>query len=139
MLRTMLAAVAILGAGIGVASADPRGLWLASDGAHVDIASCGNDLCGVLVRTATPLDPDTGKPWTDKNNIDPRLQNRPLVGVRVLIGMRPNGAGAWSGRVYNTDDGKIYDGKLSEIDARTVRVEGCVSMMCGGDDMTRIK
>jgi hypothetical protein len=41
------------------AVADPIGLWLARDGAHVDIAPCGNELCGVLVSTASPIDPAT--------------------------------------------------------------------------------
>ena len=54
--------------------------------------------------------------------------------------MRPNGVGKWSGRLYNTDNGKTYNGKLSELDARTIRVEGCVaSILCGGENMTRIK
>jgi uncharacterized protein (DUF2147 family) len=126
--------------GVGVALADPSGLWLAGDGARLSISSCGNELCGVLVHTASPLDPDTGRPWTDKNNADPHLQNRPLVGVHVLIAMRPNGAGTWSGRLYNIDDGKTYDGNLRELDARTIRVEGCAAtILCGGENMTRIK
>ena len=136
----MLAAATMLCASIGVASADPHGLWLAGDGARVSIASCGNELCGIMVRTASPLDPATGRPWTDKNNIDPHLQNRPLVGVHVLIAMRPNGIGKWSGLLYSTDDGKTYTGNLSELDAKTIRVEGCVSsILCGGENMTRIK
>jgi uncharacterized protein (DUF2147 family) len=55
------------------------------------------------------------------------------------MGMRPKGAGTWSGQVYNVDDGKIYTGNLKEIDAKTIRVEGCVSSLCGGENMTRIK
>jgi len=139
MLNKMLASVVMLCAGIGVARADPNGLWLAGDGAHIGIASCGNELCGVLLATGSPVDPATGRSWTDKNNIDPRLQKRPLVGVQVIRGMRHNGAGIWSGHVYNTDDGKIYAGNMKEIDARTIRIEGCVSAMCGGENMTRIK
>ena len=140
ILRRVVASIAMLCAGIGVALADPKGLWLADDGAHVSITACGSDLCGVLVHTGSPLDPDTGRPWTDKNNADPHLQNRPLIGVTVLIAMRPNGVGKWSGHLYNTDDGKTYNGNLSELDARTIHVEGCVgTVLCGGEDMTRIK
>jgi uncharacterized protein (DUF2147 family) len=138
-LRQVFFSAAVLGASIGIALAEPTGLWLAGDGAQIQIAPCGNDLCGVLVRTASPVDPMTKKPWTDKNNVDPRLQTRSLLGVQVLIGMRPNGAGKWLGRLYNTDDGKIYTGKLSEIDGRKIRVEGCVSFLCGGENMTRVK
>lgn len=139
VLRDVFASIVMVCLGVGVASADPRGLWLAGDGAHVSIASCGSELCGVLASTATATDPATGRPWTDKNNIDQRLQERPLVGVHVLIGMRAAGEAKWSGHVYNTDDGKTYSGSLTELDARTVRVEGCVALLCGGENMIRIK
>jgi uncharacterized protein (DUF2147 family) len=139
MLRETLAFIAALYAGCGIAFADPNGLWLAGDGARIEIASCGSELCGILVHTGSAVDPATGRPWTDKNNVDPRLQKRQLQGVPVLFGMRPNGAGKWIGRVYNVDDGKIYTGKLSEVDAHTIRVEGCVSVFCGGETMTKIK
>jgi len=136
----MFAAIAMTCASIGVAFADPIGLWLARDGAQVKIAPCGNELCGVLVGAVTSIDPATGQPWTDKNNIDPNLRNRPLIGVEVLIAMRPNGVGKWSGRLYNKNDGKTYTGYLNEIDPRTIRVEGCaLSILCGGENMTRIR
>jgi uncharacterized protein (DUF2147 family) len=122
-----------------LALADPTGVWLAKDGARVTIAPCGDGLCGVLTTTKSATDPETGAPWTDKHNINPAQRDRPLVGVAVLIGMHPDGAGWWIGHLYNVDDGKTYFGKLNEIDARTVRVEGCVGLICGGDNMTRIK
>ena len=132
--------IIVMGTSIGVVVADPAGLWLVRDGAHVEIAPCGNELCGILVSASSPIDPATGRPWADKNNIDPNLRNRPLVGVQVLIAMRPNGFGKWSGRLYNRGDGKTYTGYLNELDARTIRVEGCVlSILCGGENMTRIK
>jgi uncharacterized protein (DUF2147 family) len=121
------------------ALADPTGLWLAKDGAHVSVTACGDTLCAVLASAKSLTDPATGAPWTDKQNIDPALRNRPLVGVPVLIGMQPNGNGKWSGRLYNTEDGKTYSGNLIELDARTIRIEGCVAFICGGDNLTRIK
>jgi uncharacterized protein (DUF2147 family) len=93
----------------------------------------------VLASTKSPTDPETGAPWTDKHNIDPALRSRPLVGVAVLMGMRPASNDRWSGHLYNTDDGKTYFGNIIEIDARTIRIEGCVGLICGGDNLTRIK
>ena len=121
------------------ALADPTGLWLAKDGAHVSVTSCGDALCAVLASTKSPTDPETGAPWTDKHNIDPALRSRPLAGVEVLINMRPTSSDKWSGHLYNTDDGKTYFGNLIEIDARTIRIEGCVGLICGGDNLRRIK
>jgi uncharacterized protein (DUF2147 family) len=101
-----------------LALADPIGLWLAKDGAHVSITACSDALCAVLVSTKSPNDPATGAPWTDKHNSNPALRSRPLVGVAVLMGMQSNGSGKWSGHLYNTDDGKTYSGNLIEIDQK---------------------
>jgi uncharacterized protein (DUF2147 family) len=122
-----------------MAFADPKGLWLAQDGAHVRVGSCGNALCATIARPKSPTDPQTGRPWTDKNNPNPALRNRSLVGVAVLYGLVPDGPGRWSGRLYNVDNGNSYSGRLLELDPRTVRVEGCVIGLCGGQNMRRIK
>jgi len=83
-LGALFATIVMVCTNIGVAVADPTGLWLARDGAHVEIAPCGNELCGILVSASSPIDPATGQQWADKNNIDPNLRNRPLVEVQVL-------------------------------------------------------
>ena len=121
------------------ALADPRGLWLAQDGAQVRIAPCGDYLCAILVKTKTAADPETGQPWTDKHSHDPAQRNRPLVGTAVLSSLVPDGLGKWSGQLYNVDDGGSYEGHLLELNARTVRVEGCALGICGGQNMTRIQ
>jgi len=123
----------------GTAAADPRGLWLAEDGAKVRVSSCGRALCATLASPKSPTDPATGAAWTDKNNIDPGQRGRPLVGVFVLSGMLPDGPGRWSGELYNTDDGHTYPGHLVEIDRRTIRIEGCALGICGGKNLSRIQ
>jgi hypothetical protein len=55
----------------GSASADPKGLWLAQDGAHVKVGPCGAALCATIAAPKSAYDPETGRPWTDKNNPDP--------------------------------------------------------------------
>jgi uncharacterized protein (DUF2147 family) len=123
----------------GTALADPRGLWLAQDGARVRVGLCGGALCATIATPKSAVDPETGQPWTDKNNPDPALRNRPLVGVPVLYSLVPDGPGRWSGRLYNVDNGNSYAGHLLELDARTIRVEGCAIGICGGQNMTRLK
>ena len=121
------------------AQADPKGLWQAQDGAVVRVASCGAGLCASVASARSPTDPETGRPWTDKHNPDPALRSRPLVGVMVLYAMMPEGAGRWAGTLYNTDDGKSYQGRLVEIDHGTIRVEGCVIGICGGRNLRRLR
>jgi uncharacterized protein (DUF2147 family) len=123
----------------GTAHADPRGVWLARDGAWVRVSSCGKGICGTLAKTKSPVDPDTGKPWTDKNNPDPARRDRPLVGVEVFMSMMPDGPGKWSGHLYNTDGGQTVPGHILEVDHKTIRVEGCAGTLCGGQNMTRIR
>ena len=123
----------------GAAVADPKGLWLAEDGAKVRVSSCGEALCATLASPKSPTDPATGAAWTDKNNADPALRGRPLVGVFVLNAMLPDGPGRWSGELYNTDNGHTYRGHLVEIDPKTIRIEGCVLVICGGKNLTRIQ
>jgi len=135
------AAVIVLSvfASAGSAFADPKGLWLAQDGAHVRVGNCGGTLCATTAKPKSPVDPQTGQPWTDKNNPDPAQRGRSLVGVPVLYGLVPDGPGRWSGHLYNIDNGNVYAGHLLELDARTIRVEGCAIGICGGQNMSRIK
>jgi uncharacterized protein (DUF2147 family) len=136
----------ILSAGIFMASvvsgtlhADPIGLWRASDGGLTRISPCGAALCGYIVTVNPRIDPSTGRPATDKNNADPSKRDRPLVGIPILIDMRPDGPGHWSGQLYDTDRGQDFLGHLLEIDANTVRVEGCALGICGGENMSRAR
>jgi uncharacterized protein (DUF2147 family) len=124
---------------VGPASADPKGLWLAQDGAYVRVASCGAALCATIAKPKSPVDPETGRPWTDKNNPDPAQRGRSLVGVPVLYNLVPEGPGRWSGRLYNVDNGNGYAGRLLELGPATIRVEGCAIGICGGQNMSRIK
>jgi len=123
----------------GVASADPKGLWLAQDGAHVQVRPCGAGLCAVIAAPKSAVDPETGRPWTDRHNHDPAPRGRALVGVPVLYGLVPEAPGRWSGELYNVDNGNVYTGHLLELGPRTIRVEGCAIGICGGQNMTRIK
>lgn len=132
--------VMLLGvAGMASAQADPRGLWLAQDGAKVRVGPCGGSLCATIAEPKSRVDPSTGQPWTDKNNHDPALRNRPLVGVAVMWGLRPDGPGKWSGTLYNNDNGDTYNGHLLELGPRTIRIEGCVIGICGGQNLSRIQ
>jgi uncharacterized protein (DUF2147 family) len=123
----------------GTAFADPKGLWLAQDVARVRVGPCGGALCATIAAPKSQVDPETGRPWTDKNNPDPAQRGRPLVGVPVLYGLVLDGPGRWSGRLYNVDNGNSYAGHLLELGPTTIRVEGCAIGICGGQNMTRIK
>ena len=137
-LRFALSFPVMLGAATS-AVADPNGLWRADDGGTLRIARCGQALCATIVTVVPAIDPDTGRPWTDKFNADPAKSNRPLIGVQVLFGLQPDGPGKWKGQLYNSDDGMTYEGHLIEQSPTSVRIEGCTLGVCGGDDLTRVR
>jgi uncharacterized protein (DUF2147 family) len=121
------------------AHADPRGLWLAQDGAKVRVAACGKAICGKIAVAKSPTNPDTGQPWTDKDNPDSALRSRPVVGIEVFISMMPDGPGKWTGELYNINGGQTVPGHLYEIDAKTLKVEGCAGNLCGSQNLTRLE
>ena len=137
-----MTAAALLAAAINTsAAADATGIWLTEDGkAKVRVAACGPALCGTIISLKEANDPDTGRPKTDKNNADAGLRSRPVIGVQVVLGMKPSGtANKWSGQVYNAEDGKTYSGSLTLQDANTIRLEGCIlgGLVCKGSTWSR--
>lgn len=133
-----LVVLALLALTIDPASADPIGLWLDKDGTTIRVQACGQALCGAIAALNPPNDPATGKPWTDKNNSDRTLRDRPLVGVPVFLTMRPNGRGRWSGQLYDSDRGGTVTGHLIELSPDKLRVEGCLLVVCGSETLTRV-
>jgi uncharacterized protein (DUF2147 family) len=120
-------------------AADPAGIWMSGDGGtKVRITNCGDSLCGSVVWLKEPIDKATGKPKTDKYNPDEARKTRPMLGLQVIHGMKPNGSGKWSGQIYNADDGKTYRSNLMLESPTKARVEGCVLIICIGENWTRV-
>jgi uncharacterized protein (DUF2147 family) len=139
MLRAPALAIALMGASTLASYAiDPIGTWLTEEGkATVRVADCGGALCATIVSLREPNDPQTGRPKTDGYNIDAGKRNRPIVGVQILMGLRPQGANKWSGQVYNPEDGKTYDANVVLENANILKVQGCVLFICKTNTWTR--
>ena len=120
-------------------AADATGTWLTEGGkARVRIAKCGDALCGTIVSLAEPNDPATGRPRTDNNNVDASKRSRPLVGVAIVLGMKPSGADRWSGQVYNAEDGKTYTGHFTLQGPSVAKLKGCaMAIFCKSQSWTR--
>jgi uncharacterized protein (DUF2147 family) len=137
----MVAAIAILLGTVAARaqSGEPVGVWLTEKGdARVRVTKCGSGICGVIVGLKDPIDPATGRPQVDDKNPNPALRSRPVIGISLFIAMRPSGPGRWSGQIYNADDGSTYASNVSVTGADTLRVEGCVGVLCGGETWTRV-
>lgn len=138
--RFAFAAVAMLSMSEAARAADPAGTWLTENGrSRVRIADCGGALCGTVVWLKEPNDPETGKPKTDKNNADAGKRSRPIIGVPIILSMKPAGAAKWAGHVYNAEDGKTYTGNLTYAGGNSLQLEGCAmgGLFCRSQTWTK--
>ena len=130
MKRTLFALPLLLAPLSPAAAAAPSvaGLWRTEDGsALVEIAPCGQQMCGHVTRVLAS-GPDV--PRTDVNNSDPSRRTRSLVGLPILWGFHA-GPKAWEGgRAYDPKSGKSYDASLRLNTDGSLRVTGCVLIIC---------
>ena len=116
---------------------DPSGTWLTQAGdARVRVSKCGAGICGVIVWLRDPVDA-SGKPQVDDKNPNPALKRRPMIGLPLFSGMHPTGPNRWSGQIYNADDGSTYASNISLAGPDTLKVEGCMGALCGGENWSR--
>jgi uncharacterized protein (DUF2147 family) len=126
-----LIAALSLAAAAQAAGPDPvQGEWLTSSGsAKVRISPCADKVCGTIVWLKAPLTPE-GKPKTDANNPDPNLRQRPVVGMQLIRDFK-SAQGKWvDGKIYDPQSGKTYASKLTPNPDGTLKVEGCISVIC---------
>jgi uncharacterized protein (DUF2147 family) len=111
---------------------DATGEWLvAKQLARIRIVNCNDRLWGVVSWEA--------RPGIDDKNPDPRLRNRPTLGMPILLGMTRSKPNQWDGQIYNSEDGRTYSANISLADPATLKVQGCVlGFLCGGENWTRV-
>jgi uncharacterized protein (DUF2147 family) len=106
---------------------EPYGTWAMSNGkVIVKVSDCGGRLCGTIIGLKEPISKIDGKPKVDRENPDASKRKRPLIGLSILIGMKPAGDNKWKGAIYNPDDGRTYSANV-RLDGDTMKVQGCVA------------
>ena len=122
-------------AGIGPAlAADPTGDWKVADGvANIRVAQCNGSMWGAVAWEQKP----GGR---DDHNPDVSKQNRPTLGMPILIDMKKKASvDQWEGQVYNAKDGQLYSSTIKPVDADHLEIQGCVlGFLCGGETWTRV-
>ncbi len=135
-----MAAVLVVAMPLGLAMAkagEPYGTWSMGK-VTIKVTDCGGGLCGIIVGLKEPISKIDGKPKVDRENPDASKRTRPLIGLAVLIGMKPAGDGKWQGAIYNPDDGNTYSASI-KVDGDTLKVKGCVvGILCKNNSFTRI-
>lgn len=136
-LRTLLATglVTVVATGLTPAfAADPTGDWRVQDGvADIRVAECNGSMWGVVVWEKIPGGHDT-------NNPDVSKQNRPTLGMPILLDMKKTpGVDQWEGQVYNAKDGQTYSSTIQPVSSDQLEIKGCVlGFLCGGETWTRV-
>jgi len=113
---------------------DPTGDWRVADGvANIRVAQCNGNMWGAVVWEQTPGGRDTHNPDVSK-------QNRPTLGMPILIDMKKKaGVDTWEGQVYNAKDGQYYSSTIKPADPDHLEIQGCVlGFLCGGETWTRV-
>ena len=140
---------ALIGAALGLAAmgfsassglaSDAEGLWLMANGkVTVKVTNCGDGICGTIVGLKEPISKLDGKPKVDRENPDPALRQRPVIGLSILRNMRMTGDGQWKGTIYNPDDGNTYNATV-KLKGNELKVKGCViGILCKTNSFARL-
>jgi uncharacterized protein (DUF2147 family) len=122
----VIAGVALLtGESRAATPPDIAGTWFTQDGeGAIEILPCGGERCGRIAWMKNPVD-EHGRPPTDRNNPDPALRQRPICGLTIVTGLKPQDDGSWGqGRVYNPDDARTYDMEIRRASPDALKVTG---------------
>ena len=106
---------------LATSSVDPQlahGRWVTESGnLEIEIAPCADKLCGTVSQVLS-----------DRSMSDPRkparsADGRPLAGLKILTDFTLDD-GAWTGRIYNRENGKTYDCLITVAAQDTLHVRG---------------
>ena len=104
---------------------DIAGLWYDDSGrGAVELMPCGTQFCGRIAWLKQPTN-QNGGPLRDLNNPDQERRARPICGLPVIWGLRPQQDGTWDeGRIYDPKVGKSYDVAIERVSAKRLRITG---------------
>ena len=110
------------------------GKWTTANAkSTVDIYECGGKVCGKIIALKVPRYPAdddkgmAGQIKIDRENPDPALQKKPLIGLLVLKNFDRVEPGLWrNGTIYDPENGKTYKCKLTLESPKNLHVRGYI-------------
>ena len=110
----------------------------------VQIYKSGDVYDGKIVALEQPKYPGdnhpdlAGEPKMDIHNPDKSKQHRPLMGLEVVHGLKPDGGNQWDdASIYDPRNGKTYDAKATlSGDGNTLKLRGYVFISLLGKTQT---
>ena len=91
------------------------GRWITASGnLEIEIAPCGQALCGTAVRVLANNSMSTpGKSMGS---------NVPGLGLKIMRDFTSTGDGVWTGHIYDRENGKTYRCRMRELDSDDLEV-----------------
>ena len=116
------------------------GVWHTTDDkSRIEVFKQGSHYSAKIISLKEPNWPANdeqgmgGKPKNDRNNPNPSLRSRTIIGIQFLNGFVYEGKGVWKeGTVYDPENGKTYHGKLRLKDANHLELRGYVGISLFG-------
>jgi uncharacterized protein (DUF2147 family) len=112
------------------------GLWITpKNDCKIEIFESGSKYCGRITWLKEPLYPAdddrgmAGRPVVDRDNPNPNLRSRPLIGLQLIDGFTHIGKNVWEkGTTYNPDNGKTYRCKMILSAPNRLEVRGFIGI-----------
>jgi uncharacterized protein (DUF2147 family) len=145
ILFMMLTGIFLLLAGAAWGGGDDiLGQWNNEDGkAKIEISPCGVHYCGKiswLKQSEYPADDPggmAGQPRVDRDNPDPALRGRRLLGLPIMEGFSYDGKTGWDkGSIYDPKNGKTYRCKMKLVSPQRLDIRGYVGIPLFGRTTT---
>jgi len=120
----LLAAAALAASSAAGASPnDPRGVWLRQEGrVQFSFYDCeSGKLCAKIVAAQN-------------------AEDQSAIGAVILRGAKQTGPNEWSGKLFNVEDGKSYDGFITVTSPTRLTLKGCLwGVLCSDETWTRVR
>lgn len=130
-MKRVAASIAVLILSAGTCLADPvEGVWKTQPGdtggyLHVTVSKCGEAICGTITQA-----------YKQGGAVSNGYEH---LGKRMLWDMQAKGDGAYAGgKIWAPDRNKTYKSKMS-LSGNSLKVSGCVAVICRSQNWTRVK
>ena len=101
------------------------GVWYDDTGkGAVQLYQCGSNICGRIYWLRQAVN-RAGRPLRDAYNPQSSRRMRPICGLQVIWGVKPQNDGSWDGgRIYDPKVGKSYDVAIQHLNGQRLRITG---------------
>jgi uncharacterized protein (DUF2147 family) len=98
-----------------------EGRWLTESGnLEVEIAPCGEALCGTVARVVA------NRSMSDSSAAMEPADKRPALGMKILSDFKPSGEKQWTGEIYNRENAKTYRCRMTLVAPDQLEIRGYI-------------